>query len=50
MKTHTKNNPFRKAFQMPSVMKISGRSSSLEGAFISAIVPRIEPTDQEIGK
>ena len=38
----------RDAFQMPTPMKISGRSSTITAAFVSAIVPQIEPTDDEI--
>jgi hypothetical protein len=36
------------AFQMPTPMKISGRSSSITAAFVSAIVPLVYPTDDEI--
>jgi len=39
---------FRDAFQMLTPMKNSGRSSSITAAFVSAIIPRIEPTDDEI--
>jgi hypothetical protein len=38
----------RNAFQMPTPMKISGRSSSITAAFVSAIVPQVYPTDDEI--
>ena len=38
----------RDAFQMPTPMTISGRSSSITAAFVSAIVPQIEPTDDEV--
>ncbi len=38
----------RDAFHMPTPMKISGRSSSITAAFVSAIVPQIEPTEDEI--
>jgi hypothetical protein len=38
----------RDAFRMPTPMKISGRSSTITAAFVSAIVPQIEPTDDEI--
>ena len=38
----------RKAFQMPTELKISGRSSSITAAFVSAILPQIYPTDDEI--
>ena len=40
----------RDAFQMPSQMRISGRSSSITAAFVSAIIPRIEPSDDEINE
>jgi len=42
------DHSIRKAFQMPTPMKISGRSSSITAAFVSAIVPQIYPTDDEI--
>jgi hypothetical protein len=35
-------------FQMPTVMKITGRSSSITNAFISAIVPTILPTADDV--
>jgi hypothetical protein len=38
----------RDAFRMPTPMKISGQSSTITAAFVSAIVPQIEPTDDEI--
>src|SRR4030042_5456673 len=38
----------RDAFQMPTPMTISGRSSSITAAFVSAIIPQIEPTDEEV--
>lgn len=38
----------RDAFQMPAPMSISGRASSITAAFVSAIVPQIEPTDEEV--
>lgn len=38
----------RDAFQMPTPMTISRRSSSITAAFVSAIVPQIEPTDDEV--
>ena len=40
----------RGAFRMPTPVKISGRSSSLTAAFVSAIIPQIEPTAEEIKK
>jgi len=42
------DHSIRNAFQMPTPMKISGRSSSITAAFVSAIVPQIYPTDDEI--
>jgi hypothetical protein len=36
------------AFQMPTPMKISGRSSSITAAFVTAIVPQVEPREEEI--
>lgn len=33
---------------MPTPMKISGRSSSITAAFVTAIVPQVEPRDEEI--
>lgn len=39
---------FSEAFQMPTPMKISGRSSSITAAFITAIVPQVEPREEEI--
>ena len=42
------DHSIRNAFQMPTLMKISGRSSSITAAFVSAIVPQIYPTDNEI--
>jgi 5-methylcytosine-specific restriction endonuclease McrA len=35
-------------FQMPTPMKISGRSSSITAAFVTAIVPQVEPLEEEI--
>ncbi|MCK4795599.1 MAG: HNH endonuclease [Desulfobacteraceae bacterium] len=42
------SNSIRGAFQMPTPMSISGRSSSITAAFVSSIIPRIEPSDDEI--
>jgi hypothetical protein len=42
------DHSIRNVFQMPTPMKISGRSSSITAAFVSAIVPQIYPTDDEI--
>jgi hypothetical protein len=36
------------AFQMPTVMKITGRSSSITNAFVNAIIPVVTPTDAEV--
>jgi len=33
---------------MPTPMKISGRSSSITAAFVTAIVPQVEPREEEI--
>lgn len=33
--------------QMPIAMSVTGRSSSITNAFINAIIPRIEPTEEE---
>jgi hypothetical protein len=38
----------RGAFQMPNPMGISGRSSSITAAFVSSIIPQVEPSDDEI--
>ena len=38
----------RNAFQMPTLVKISGRSSSVTAAFVSAIIPQVYPTTDEI--
>jgi hypothetical protein len=43
-------NKIRSAFQMPTPMKVSGRSSSITAAFVTAIVPQLEPTDSEISE
>nr|VFJ54676.1 MAG: HNH endonuclease [Candidatus Kentron sp. DK] len=37
-------------FRMPTPMKITGRSSSITNAFISSIIPVIQPTEAEIKK
>ena len=39
---------FSEVFQMPTPMKISGRSSSITAAFVTAIVPQVEPRKEEI--
>jgi len=38
----------RNAFRMPTPITISGRSSTITAAFVSAIIPQIYPTDDEI--
>jgi hypothetical protein len=38
----------RNAFQMPSQMNITGRSSSITAAFVASIIPRVEPSNEEI--
>ena len=48
MRWMKRNNSIRSAFQMPTPMRISGRSSSITAAFVSSIIPRIEPTEDEI--
>ena len=40
----------REAFNMPTPMKITGRSSTLTNAFTSSITPQVEPSDEEIGR
>lgn len=35
-------------FQMPTPMKITGRSSSITNAFINSIIPVVPPTAQEV--
>jgi len=35
-------------FQMPTPMKITGRSSSITNAFINSIIPVVQPTEQEV--
>ena len=37
-----------KKFRMPTPVKITGRTSSITNAFVSGIIPVIEPTDEEI--
>lgn len=37
-------------FRMPSPMKVSGRSSTITAAFVSSIIPVVEPTEAEIGE
>lgn len=38
----------RSIFKMPSVMKITGRSSSITNAFINAVIPAVPPSDADI--
>lgn len=38
----------KSVFSMPTSVKIVGRTSSITSAFISGIIPVIEPTDEEI--
>ena len=38
----------RDVFQMPSPMKIMGRTSSITNAFVNSIIPSIYPSDEEI--
>jgi hypothetical protein len=35
-------------FRMPTAMTISGRSSTITAAFVSSIIPTVEPTDTEV--
>lgn len=35
-------------FRMPTVMKITGRSSSITNAFINSIIPVIKPTNSQV--
>lgn len=35
-------------FRMPTVMKISGRSSSITNAFINSIIPVVQPTKDDV--
>jgi 5-methylcytosine-specific restriction endonuclease McrA len=37
-------------FRMPTVMKITGRSSSITNAFINSIIPVIKPTSEQVKK
>jgi hypothetical protein len=36
------------AFKMPTAMKITGRTSSITNAFVSAIIPAVQPTEPEV--
>ena len=36
------------AFKMPTLMKITGRTSSITNAFGNGIIPSIQPSDKEI--
>jgi hypothetical protein len=36
------------SFQMPTVMKITGRSSSITNAFVNAIIPVVAPTHTDV--
>jgi hypothetical protein len=38
----------RTVFQMPSPMRVTGRTSSITNAFVSSIIPSAVPTDEEI--
>jgi 5-methylcytosine-specific restriction endonuclease McrA len=40
----------QEVFLMPKPMKISGRSSTITAAFVTAIIPQIKPTEDEIHK
>ena len=42
------NRSSRNQFKMPSQMNISGRSSSITAAFVASIIPRVEPSGEEI--
>lgn len=39
---------YLRLFQMPTVMKITGRSSSITNAFINSIIPVVPPSAQEV--
>lgn len=41
-------NAARNAFRMPRPIKITGRTSTITNAFVNAIIPVVEPTDDEI--
>jgi len=36
------------AFKMPTVMKITGRTSTITNAFVNAVIPVIYPTEQQV--
>lgn len=42
------DDDYKKAFKMPKVMKIIGRSSTLTNSFVAAIMPVINPRPEEI--
>ena len=41
-------NTARSAFGMPRPVKITGRTSTITNSFVNAIIPVVEPTDDEI--
>jgi len=41
-------NVARNAFRMPRPIKITGRTSTITNAFVNAIIPVVEPTDDDI--
>ena len=41
-------NTARSAFRMPRPVKITGRTSTITNSFVNAIIPVVEPTDDEI--
>lgn len=38
----------RGVFRMPAAVTITGRSSSITAAFVSSVIPVVEPTDDEV--
>lgn len=40
--------PKHAVFRMPNRVKISGRSSTITNSFVQALIPTIEPTDEEV--
>jgi hypothetical protein len=48
MLEHTHRMDYLSLFQMPTPMKITGRSSSITNAFINSIIPVVAPTAEEV--
>lgn len=38
----------KRAFQMPTVVKITGRASSITNSFVNSIIPVVKPSDDEV--